>query len=88
MADAILQMAEQECADRGGDVDHEDQHDGLLGGEVHRLLRVDRGERDHRLYARLIEHRADQEAPQVAVIPGVLDGLSQPRERFLHQVQP
>ncbi len=75
MADAVLHMPEQKSADRGGDVDHENQHDDLLGSEVHRLLRVDRRERDYRLDACLIKHRADQKAPQVAVIPRVFESL-------------
>ena len=68
VADGVLQVAEAEGADRGGDVDDEHQHDGLLAGEFHRFLRVDGGERDHGHDAGLVEQDADEEAAQVAVV--------------------
>ena len=74
VADGVLQVAEAERADRRGDVHHQDQHDGLLRRELHRLLGVDRGERDDRGDARLVEQDAEQEAAQVAVLLRVRAG--------------
>src|SRR5436305_6543823 len=54
-------------SDRGGDVHHQDQGDGLLRGELHRLLGVDRGERHHRGDARLVKEDAQEEAPQIVI---------------------
>ena len=47
-ADRVLHVAEAEGADCSGHVHHQDQRDGLLHAELHDLLGVDRGERNHR----------------------------------------
>ena len=67
MAELVLQLAESEGADAGREIHHQDEHDGLLRGELHRLLGIDRRQRDHGLHAGLIKQDADQETEQVAV---------------------
>ncbi len=74
VANGVLQVAEAEGADGGGDVDDQHQHDGLGAGEFHRFLRVDGGEGDDRHDARLIEQDADEEAAQVAEMAGLPEG--------------
>ncbi len=54
VADAVLHMAPGERADGRGDVDQEDQHHGLGLAETHRLLGIDRGQRDHHRDAGLV----------------------------------
>ena len=82
MANGILHVAERECAGRRRHVDHQDQDDGLLGGEFHRFLGVNCRQRDYRLYARLIKHDAKQEAPQVAIVLRVPERLQDPGPSF------
>ena len=80
MPQAVLQMAEGEGAEDGGDVDHGDEGDDLGQREAHRLLRVDPGERHDRLDPGLIENDADQESAHVHVVPGVAQALAKPGE--------
>ena len=75
VADRVLQIAEGEGAERRRDVDDQDQHDRALGGELHHLLGVDRGERHHRRDAGLVEQHAKQEPAQVAVFARVLESV-------------
>ncbi|MNO84793.1 hypothetical protein D3C76_761450 [compost metagenome] len=63
----VLQVAEGQGAERGGDVDHEDQQQGVLGAEAHGLVGIDGGQGDHRRDSRLIAQGAQQKAQQVAV---------------------
>src|SRR6185503_18511131 len=83
VADGVLQVAEAEGAQRGGNVHDEHQHDGLLAGEFHGFLRVDGGQRDHGLDAGLVEQDADEETAQVGVVARLAQGLHDALPRML-----
>ena len=81
VANAIFQVAEQERAQSRRDIDHEEQHHGLLRLEVHHLFGIDSGERDHHEHASIEEEAHQQQPPKVHEIadappggPDVEDG--------------
>ncbi|MCY1356145.1 hypothetical protein D9M69_425870 [compost metagenome] len=80
MAETVLQVAEQQGAERGGDVDHEDQQQGVLGAEAHHLGGVDGRQGDHRGDAGLVAQGAGEKAQQVAVAAGLAQRPGQPHE--------
>ena len=75
MPKLVLQLPEGKGTDAGGHIYDQDKHDGLLGAEVHGLLRIDSRQRDHRLHAALIKQDADQEAHQIGVTSDIAHSL-------------
>ena len=80
MAHSVLDAAERECAQRGGDVDQKYEQHGVACVKTHYLLRIYRRHYNDRLDACLIKHKAGKKAHQVAIAAGMSEGIAEPRD--------
>ncbi|MNZ69431.1 hypothetical protein D3C78_877290 [compost metagenome] len=79
-------MAERQGTEGSGDVDHEDQQQGVLGAEAHGLVGIDGGQGDHCRDPRLVAQGAQQEAQQVAIAARLAESVRQPRPGLSQRV--
>ena len=86
VAEPVLHLPECKCTRGSRHVDDQYERKRVFRRKTHRLLRVNRSERDDRLDAGLIEHETHEKTREVAIARGIANGFAQPAYGTPHDV--
>ena len=85
MAQAVLHITQQQSPRKSRQVEHKDQHHGLLRLKTNHLLGINGRQRDGHGHPALIGHRAGQQTGEITVWQSLAQGLPQAAQTLHHR---